>query len=292
MGSHFDLHNVIARRRGEVPGSGKYVLGAHYDATARRTPGWEPTTDPAPGADDNASGVACVLEAARILTQDRYDFDLEFAFYGGEEQVLLGSKAYVADSLLSEVDQVIGAIVLDMVAYNPRQADSLNVLTNFTSEWLADLMRESEAALPANHGLDHFDKVVSPTTRYSDHAAYWDVDRSAILFIENVDIVPHNPQYHRVTDDIDHLLAVDGPDLMRRTTEVVVASLGQFARGETPADMTFTAPRSRVPQRRRRDLAQDGGGGDGVRARAGHELRPNRIRTSGCMVRCRTMATP
>ena len=236
------LYNVIARRRGETPGSGKYVLGAHYDATASRTPGWNSATEPAPGADDNGSGVACVLEAARILTQDRYDFDLEFALFGGEEQVLLGSKAYVADSLLSEVDQVIGAIVLDMVGYNPRQADSLNVLTNFTSEWLADLMHESEAVLPANHGLDYLDKVVSPTTRYSDHAAYWDKDRSAILFIENVDIVSHNRHYHQVTDDVDYLLAADGPDLMRRTTEVVVASLGQFALGETPPIMTFAGP--------------------------------------------------
>jgi Peptidase family M28 len=236
------LHNVIARRRGEVPGSGKYVLGAHYDATASRTEPWGWETEPAPGADDNGSGVACVLEAARVLTQERYDFDLEFAFYGGEEQVLLGSKAYVADSVLSEVDQVIGAIILDMVAYNPRQADSLNVLTNFTSEWLADLLRESEAVLPANHGLDDFDKVVHTTLNYSDHAAYWGVDASAVLLIENTVITTHNPNYHRVTDTIDYLHAVDGPDLMRRTTEVVVAFLGQFARGQTPSAMAFAAP--------------------------------------------------
>jgi hypothetical protein len=241
-GFPFTLHNVIARRRGEVPGSGKYVLGAHYDSIARRTPGWEESTDPAPGADDNASGVACVLEAARVLTQDRYDFDLEFAFYGGEEQVLLGSKAYVADSLLSEVDQVIGAIILDMVAYNPRQADSLNVLTNFTSEWLANFLRESEAVLPANHGLDELDKIVRSTLTYSDHGAYWGVGASAVLLIENVDIVQHNRHYHQVTDDIDYLLEVDGPDLMRRSTEVVVASLGQFARGGTPSEMTFAVP--------------------------------------------------
>jgi hypothetical protein len=236
------LYNVIARRRGETPGSGKYVLGAHYDATASRTPGWNSATEPAPGADDNGSGVACVLEAARVLMQESYDFDLEIAFFGGEEQVLLGSRAYVGDSLLSEVDQVIGAIVLDMVGYNPRQADSLNVLTNFTSEWLADLMRESEAVLPANHGLEELDKVRQPTLNYSDHAAYWGADVSAVLFIENVNISAHNSNYHRVTDTFDYLRDTDGVDLMRRTTEVVVASLGQFARGTTPTDMTFGAP--------------------------------------------------
>jgi len=236
------LHNVIARRPGVRPGSGKYVLGAHYDSIARRTPNWDPATQPAPGADDNASGVACVLEAARVLLQDQYDFDLEFCFFSGEEQFLLGSKAYVADSLLARVDEVLGAIVLDMVAFNPRAADSLNVLTNFTSEWLADLVREGEAALSTADGLDEFDKVVRSTLGYSDHASYWAHDASAVLFIENTDIVAHNPNYHRVTDDLDYVLAVDGADLMRRSTEVVVATLGQFAIGPPPGALELTIP--------------------------------------------------
>src|SRR4030095_15802633 len=96
--------NVIARRPGARPGSGKYVLGAHYDSIARRTPNWNHQTDPAPGADDNGSGVACLIEAARVLLQEQYDFDLEFCFFSGEEQILLGSKAYVADSLVSRPD--------------------------------------------------------------------------------------------------------------------------------------------------------------------------------------------
>jgi hypothetical protein len=237
-----ELFNVIARRPGVRPGSGKYVLGAHYDSIARRTPNWNHATDPAPGADDNGSGVACLIEAARVLLQEQYDFDLEFCFFSGEEQVLLGSKAYVADSLVSRVDEVLGAIVLDMVAYNPRAADSLNVLTNFTSEWLANLVRQSEAALSSADGFDEFDKVVAPVLGYSDHAAFWGHGASAVLFIENTEIVTHNPNYHRVTDDLDYLLAVDGPDLMRRSTEVVVATLGQFALGPPPGPLAFSIP--------------------------------------------------
>lgn len=239
----YELFNMIARRPGARPGSGKYVLGAHYDATALRTEGgWNWATDPAPGADDNGSGVACLLEAARVLLQEQYDFDLEFCFFGGEEQGLLGSKAYVADSLVSRVDEVLGAIVLDMVAYNPRAADSLNVISNFTSEWLANLVRQGEAALSSTDGLDEFDKVVQPVLNYSDHASFWGHDASAVLFIENTQIDRHNPNYHRVTDDLDYLLAVDGPDLMRRSTEVVVATLGQYAIGPQPGPLTFSIP--------------------------------------------------
>jgi hypothetical protein len=235
-GAHCDsvpveLFNLIARRPGRVPGSGRYILGAHYDSIARRTEGWDPATDPAPGADDNASGTACVIEAARILTGASYDFDLEVALFSGEEQVLLGSGAYTADSL-AQMDDVLGAIILDMVGYNPRAADSLNVLTNFTSEWLAEVIQEAEAALPGDQGLTELDKVVEPLRTYSDHASFWNHGDSAILLIENVNITSHNPNYHRVSDTIEMLEAVGGSDLMRRVSEVVVATLGQFAAPE------------------------------------------------------------
>ncbi len=238
-GEEMTLYNVVARHPGERAGSGRYVIGGHYDSTARRTPGWNAASDPAPGADDNASGTASAIEAGRVLAQARYDFDLEVVLFGGEEQVLLGSLAYTADSTLAALDEVLGVFVLDMVGFNPRAADSMNVLTNLTSEWLADLVDEAEATLDGDHGLDELDKVVQPTLNYSDHAPFWNKGKSAVLFIENIDIVAHNPNYHRVTDTVDELLLVDGFDLMRRTTETVVATIGQFANGLTPAEPFF-----------------------------------------------------
>lgn len=259
------LYNVIARRRGERSGSGRYVLGGHYDSTARRTPDWDPAVDPAPGADDNASGTASVIEAARVLAQARYDFDIEIILFGGEEQVLLGSKAFVADSALAGIDQVIGALVLDMVGYNARAADSMNVLTNYTSEWLADMVGAAEQALDQANGLDELDKVVQPTLNYSDHAPFWGEGASAVLFIENTDIVAHNPHYHRVTDTIDALAAVDGVDLMRRTTEVVVMTLGQYATTAPVGPEPFVLPARGV-------LVFDAGGDLTVEAAAGEDL--------------------
>lgn len=239
--SEVELVNLIARRPGGRPGSGRYILGAHYDSIARRTEGWDPYTQPAPGADDNASGVASVLESARVLAGASFDFDLEVALFGGEEQVLLGSKAYAADTLNHVADGVLGAIVLDMVGYNPRAADSLNLLTNLNSEWLADLVRDSEAALGPENGLDEFDKIVRPTLTYSDHASFWNEGASAVLLIENTEIAAHNPNYHRVTDTVEMLTAVDGWDLARRAAEIAVAALGQFA---TPAEPGFYLPGS------------------------------------------------
>jgi len=269
------LYNVIARRRGERPGSGRYVLGGHYDSTARRTPDWNPAVDPAPGADDNASGTASAIEAARVLALARYDFDLEIVLFGGEEQVLLGSKAYVADSLLADIDQVLGALVLDMVGFNPRAADSMNVLTNYTSEWLADMVGDAEQALDHANGLNELDKVVQPTLNYSDHAPFWGEGASAVLFIENTDIVAHNPHYHRVTDTIDALLAVDGVDLMRRTTEVVVMTLGQYATTAPVGPNPFALPAKGL-------LVFDADGDLTVEAAAGEDLVANaRVMNAG-----------
>lgn len=237
------LFNVIARRPGQRPGSGRYILSAHYDATGVRTlptGEWNGDTDPAPGADDNLSGVACVIEAARILLQASYDFDLEVALFSGEELGLIGSHAYAADTVAA-VEEVLGVINLDMVGYSPRAADSLNAITNLTSEWLADLVVEAEQVLSGDHGLMWFDKVVALGFGRSDHAAFWNHGQSAILLIENLAIEQHNPNYHRTSDTFEALAAVEGGDLMRRTAETVVATIGQFAISAIP-EASFSIP--------------------------------------------------
>ncbi len=228
-----EIFNIIARRPGERPGSGRYILSAHYDATARNTPGWDRKSDPAPGADDNGSGVGCIIEAARILLQERYDFDIELALFSGEELGLLGSRSYTDDSL-SALGDVLGVINLDMVGYNPREVDSLNAVTNYTSEWLADLLIEAESALDNQHGLTWFDKILQPSFARSDHAPFWSHGQSAVLLIENIDIDAHNPNYHRTSDTFEQLAGVEGGDLMRRVTEVTVAALGQYAISTQP----------------------------------------------------------
>lgn len=66
------------------------VVGAHYDAQGQTD------ADVYPGADDNASGVAALLEIARISAQKQTGPDMVFVAFGAEERGLLGAKAYVA----------------------------------------------------------------------------------------------------------------------------------------------------------------------------------------------------
>jgi hypothetical protein len=112
-----------------LSGTGSVLVSAHYDSIANRTAGWRPAIDPAPGADDNATGTAALLELARVVGQWRYAGHLRsrivLAFFDGEELFFKGSGAYVAT--LAKPYPYKAAINLDMVGFNPI-ADRLDLL--------------------------------------------------------------------------------------------------------------------------------------------------------------------
>lgn len=107
--------------------TGWVMVSAHYDSISNRSPGWDPRTTTAPGADDNATGVAGLLEIARILAPERARLSerLVLAFFDGEELFYKGSAAYVAS--LPRPYPYRAAINLDMVGFNPI-ADRLDLL--------------------------------------------------------------------------------------------------------------------------------------------------------------------
>ena len=94
------LENV----EGELPGSGLdgvVLVTAHMDSTGARQPGYQPAVDEAPGADDDASGIAGVLAAAEAIValdaavaQPRRT--MRFVLFNAEEHGLVGSRAYAA----------------------------------------------------------------------------------------------------------------------------------------------------------------------------------------------------
>lgn len=104
------------------------LVSAHYDSTANRTPGWRPSIDPAPGADDNATGTAALLEFARVISvtvRESLRSRIVLAFFDGEELFYKGSAAYV--QTLSKPYAYKAAVNLDMVGFNPL-ADRLDLL--------------------------------------------------------------------------------------------------------------------------------------------------------------------
>lgn len=117
--AHFDTYhfngkkyrNVVGTLKGKEKPEEAYLLVAHYDSISE-TP--ELT---APGADDNASGIAVVLETARILSKCPPGLSVKFIFFSNEEQGLIGSKHY-ASFASEQQETILGVLNVDVVGFN------------------------------------------------------------------------------------------------------------------------------------------------------------------------------
>ena len=113
--------NVIAIQYGSEFPDNYYIIGAHYDSYCFPGHG-----NVAPGADDNASGTAIVLEAARILSNYSVKSSIIYALWDMEESGLEGSKAY-ADHVDSLNINIEGVVNIDMVAWDENDDGKLIV---------------------------------------------------------------------------------------------------------------------------------------------------------------------
>ncbi|MBI5058667.1 M20/M25/M40 family metallo-hydrolase [candidate division KSB1 bacterium] len=104
-------HILIARVSGTAVPRGRYLIGGHLDSRTVTIN----DTGRAPGADDNASSCAALLELLRILP-DTIQHDLEVIWFTGEEQGLWGSAAY-ADHLAASGARVDGVVAMDMISH-------------------------------------------------------------------------------------------------------------------------------------------------------------------------------
>lgn len=121
--------------QGAVRPSEIIVLGGHLDSIN----GWG-LNPKAPGADDNASGSASLVEALRVLTmQPQPERTIEFYWYAGEESGLLGS-AEIAEAAKQQNKDIIAVLQLDMTMFPGDGVLKIASMTDFTSTWLRDYL--------------------------------------------------------------------------------------------------------------------------------------------------------
>ena len=113
MGSGAAAPNVIGIQRGTLYPDTYVVCGSHFDSFSYEAMFGSGT---APGADDNATGVASVLESARIMTQYEFEYSIIYCAYGCEEMGLYGSEAYASRCQQQGMD-IIGYFNNDMNGY-------------------------------------------------------------------------------------------------------------------------------------------------------------------------------
>jgi hypothetical protein len=197
-------HNVIAELPGTTRPQDIYVIGAHYDGVASSDP-----SDPwrMPACDDNGSGTAAVVMAARILSQHQFEGTIRFVAFSGEEQWMLGSEAY-AGAAHAAGENIVAAINLDMILHpgfdnqDPDPDYDLDIESNNSSLWLAQYMASQYAAYTSINTEIHTDEAEA-----SDHAPFWWNGYSAVGLSENTasEIWGHsNDTYHDETDTIYH----------------------------------------------------------------------------------------
>lgn len=186
------LANPIGVKRGATHPDEWIVVGAHYDS--RNTVRCD-TANPQPGANDNASGCAGVIELARVFATVDTERSILFMCFSGEEQGLVGSRRYVESLQQSgDIARVRYMINLDMIGY--AVDDTLATRIETTAAFTSELARFTAAA--ATYAPELSPIVSSTTQAYSDHWYFLAAGVPGAFTWENgAGIYPH---YHRATD--------------------------------------------------------------------------------------------
>jgi hypothetical protein len=234
-------HNLLATRRGCEEPERRLLIVAHYDTVAG-----------SPGADDNASGVALLLELARIFRNRRPRRSLQFVAVNLEENErekhpkglgLRGSRA-LARHACDQGWLIDGVIVLESVAYADREAvqtapEGLPVIVPETGDFIAVIGNAASADLAAafieaaDRHQPELAKVplivpgngeLFPDTRRSDHAAFWDEGFRAIMLTDTTNF--RSPHYHQPSDTLE-TLNLDFAAAVCRATAGLIHSLDE-----------------------------------------------------------------
>jgi hypothetical protein len=230
------IKNIVAVLPPRANASSKriFIICAHYDTQAGREPSWNPLATTAPGANNNGTGVAAMLEIAHLLSRYEYDHELRFVALGGEELGFLGSRFYVrnASTLKGNNDtgdtvqvreHIVCVFNLDMFGFNWK-SDLVEIVGNNDSAWI------SRALIIANRWYNIGLKIRRTQDEFVDissHKPFWDNGYNAVTLTEsstpwrdsqNYDA---NPFYHTAADTTDKV----NFRLVRKVTQLVLVTI-------------------------------------------------------------------
>ncbi|QPJ61999.1 MAG: M20/M25/M40 family metallo-hydrolase [Candidatus Nitronauta litoralis] len=205
--------NVQAKLPGKNPESPVILIGAHYDSVPD-----------SPGADDNASAVAALLEIARMLSENPPAGPVILMGFALEEYGFVGSQ-YWADDAVKNNNKPDGMIALEMLGYTdkrlgaqkyppgvdsgqyPDTGDFIAVVGNTDSMELVTSLTKGMKRTRPELGIE---TLVVPgkgevirDVRRSDHVPFWEAGIPAVMVTDTADF--RNPHYHKATDTLDTL---------------------------------------------------------------------------------------
>jgi len=206
--------NIYAIQKGKIFPDEYYVIGSHYDSITF-------SGDSATGADDNASGCAAVLEAARILSKYELDYSVIYSFFDAEEIGLLGSS-YFAKDLVDNNKVVKCAISPDMIGYDGNNDNEIHIrTTDLNSEYYSDIIYDINYI----YDIGLFTRLISYVNSYgtSDYFSFFNYNIPALGILEDLssDI---NIYFHSIHDSIKYF----NMDYFHKNSKLIIASLATF----------------------------------------------------------------
>ena len=164
------------------------LFTAHLDSVANK------------GADDDASGLAAMMEIAKVMSKRSPTLSIRFVGFDQEEIGLVGSKAYVNDgSQEPNPPAIVGVFQADMIGYDSNNDNAFHAMDckRADSKPLTALLDNVNSTLAL--GL----KKVDACTNRSDHASFWNKNLPATIVSENFFGGDENKCYHQKCDTID-----------------------------------------------------------------------------------------
>jgi Zn-dependent M28 family amino/carboxypeptidase len=230
------FRNIVGTILGTLAPQEEVLVVAHYDT--------KPGT---PGADDNASAVAAMIEAARTLAPTRFQRTLQFVGFTLEEYGYLGSCQF-ARRAKRERRKIVGVLDLEMVGFTSRRqwlppgirarttGDFIGVVGNRSSRTLVEAFvssaRRAVPSLPVESLVVGWNGYLLPIVRLSDHVSFWDAGFPAVMITDTAFL--RNPHYHSASDTLDTL---DLP-FLTQVTAAIAATAADLAR---PVARSFLA---------------------------------------------------
>ena len=228
-----EFRNIIATCPGMRYPEERVMVLAHYD-----------TMSSTPGADDNASGVAVLLELARVMAPLQFERTVQFIAVNLEENERVGDPGFMGSHALAarakkEGWKIEGVVVLESVAYAgetieqkspeglpidfPQFGNFMAVVGNEISAELVEAFsqatRRYQVPLPIQSLVVPGTGEEFPDTRRSDHSPFWDRGFKAVMVTDTCNF--RNPNYHQPTDTLETLNVVFAAEVCRAVGGVV-----------------------------------------------------------------------
>jgi Zn-dependent M28 family amino/carboxypeptidase len=226
----YSTENLVAEKKGTTRPEEIVLVGAHYDAFYS-------------GADDNSSGVAAVLEIARVLQSREFSRTLRFVGFDLEELGLVGSTRYA--TTVASADDIVGAIIFDCIGFRstapnsqlslpgfpaPTVGNFIAVIGNAPSARLSDdaWLIQKRLGVVEVAGIDSpglSDSLATGNLMRSDHAPFWLEGKPALFITDTANF--RNPNYHLPTDEVFTL----DPGFLEGVTQLSAALIAYWAGG-------------------------------------------------------------